>query len=55
MQRFEENELKILKQSLAKKGSHMVCVWQAIGKPERHERLIHTFMNDPEVEEFTVS
>jgi len=55
MQRFEENELKILKHSLAKKGSDMVCVWQAVGKPERHERLIHTFMNDPEVEEFSVS
>ena len=55
MQRFEENELKILKHSLAKKGTNMECVWQAVGKPERHERLIHTFMNDPEVEEFTVS
>jgi putative Mg2+ transporter-C (MgtC) family protein len=55
VQRFEENELKILKQSLAKKGSDMVCIWQAVGKPERHERLIHAFMNDPEVEEFTVS
>ena len=54
-QRFEENELKIMKGSVAKKGTNMECVWQAVGKPERHERLIHAFMNDPEVEEFSVS
>ena len=55
MQRFEENELKILKQSLAKKGTNMECFWQVFGKSDRHERLIHAFMSDPEVEEFTVS
>jgi putative Mg2+ transporter-C (MgtC) family protein len=55
MQRFEENDLKILKHSLAKKGTAMVCVWRTSGKPERHERLVHAFMNDPDVEEFTVS
>lgn len=55
MQRFEENKLKILKHSVAKKGTNMECVWQAVGKPERHERLIHAFMIDSEVEEFTVS
>jgi putative Mg2+ transporter-C (MgtC) family protein len=55
MQYFEENDLKIDKHSLAKKGTDMVCFWRSVGKPEGHERLMHAFMNDPEVKEFTIT
>ena len=55
MQLFEENDLKIDKHSLAKKGTDMVCFWQSIGKPESHERLMRAFMNEPEVKEFTIT
>jgi hypothetical protein len=32
----------------------MIITWQAYGRPESHDRLMQSFLHDPEIDEFRV-
>jgi putative Mg2+ transporter-C (MgtC) family protein len=54
LQRFQQYNLKITKHTLSKKGSDMVCLWVAVGKPAALTDLARLFLSDPEVKEFNI-
>jgi putative Mg2+ transporter-C (MgtC) family protein len=47
---FKEHKLRILEKKHNKIGRRMICSYQTIAPPARHERLLHLLLQDPAIE-----
>lgn len=52
--RFQDLGLKLTRQTVEKRAGSMIVTWQAYGRPESHDRLMQSFLRDPEISEFRV-
>lgn len=48
---FRTCGLKIQSHSQIKRGQQMTSIWHASGSPAKHEKLVRTFFDDPEITE----
>jgi putative Mg2+ transporter-C (MgtC) family protein len=47
---FAENHLRIISRVHHKTGMKLTILWKITGEPARHETVMETLMNDPEIE-----
>jgi putative Mg2+ transporter-C (MgtC) family protein len=49
---FEEQGLSVKRHKFVKSGEKMICIWDAYGSPEDHERIMDKLLTDADVKEF---